>query len=301
MSASGTTRWNRHGFTTVELMVALVVMAFVLSQLLFSYTTQQRTYMEHERVIETQEEVRLISDLILSDLRMAGFMVPKGAGIGSIDGGNAAPDVLCMSDPSIIDPTELADATGRFDAATPTAAIANGATSVTLLASSMDIDGDGDVDFTAGQGILISEGTAVHCALVTDVSGGTVTFDTATNAAFPVSSWVVPALVYSISSGQLRRNDAVLSQTIEDLQVEFGVDADGDGEVEATEFPVYDLTGDDLTKVYTARVYVTSRIQDPNSKFTGQFEAASNRQAAAGTDTSKRRRVISDALLRNLR
>jgi Tfp pilus assembly protein PilW len=301
MNAMRASRTSRRGFTTVELMVALVVMAFVVSQLLFSYTTQQRNYLEHERVIETQEEVRLISDLILSDLRMAGFMVPKGAGVGSIDGGTGGSDVLCVSDPTIMNPTELDDATSRFDAASPTSAMASGATSVTLSVPSMDIDADGDVDFVATQGVLISSGDQVHCALVTDVSAGVVTFDTATNAAFPASSWVVPALVYRISSGELRRNDAVLSQTIEDLQVEFGVDADDDGEVEAGEFPVYDLTGDDVTKVYTARVYVTSRVSDPNSQFIGQFEAASNRNAAGSTDTFKRRRVISDALLRNLR
>jgi prepilin-type N-terminal cleavage/methylation domain-containing protein len=292
---------NQRGFTTVELMVALVVMAFVVSQLLFSYTTQQRNYMEHERVIETQEEVRLISDLILSDLRMAGFMVPKGAGVGSIDGGTTGSDVICMSDPSIMSSTVLDTATSRFSAADPTSAMSVGATSVTLSASSMDIDGDGDDDFSVGQGILISTGTEVHCAVITAVSSGTVTFDTATSAAFPVNSWVVPALVYRITGGQLRRNNVVLSGTVEDIQIEFGVDADDDGEVEAGEFPVYDLTGDDLTKVYTARLYITSAVTDPASTFQGQFEAASNRNAASTPDTSKRRRVISDALLRNLR
>lgn len=289
------------GFTTVELMVALVVMAFVVSQLLFSYTTQQRNYMEHERVIERQEEVRLISDLILSDLRMAGFMVPKGAGVGSIDGGTSAADVLCVSDPTIMDPIELDNATSRFDAAEPTAALSAGATSVTLSVPSMDIDGDGDVDFTVGQGILISSGSAVHCAVITAVAAGAVSFDAATASAFPATSWVVPALVYRIASGELRRNDVVLSQSIEDLQIEFGVDADDDGEVEPSEFPVYDLAGDDLTKVYTARLYVTSRVTDPASTFQGQFDAASNRSANSTADTFKRRRVISDALLRNLR
>ena len=282
-------------------MVALVVMAFVVSQLLFSYTTQQQSHMAHERVIEAQEEVRLISDLILSDMRMAGFMVPKGAGIGSIDGGTTASDVLCVSDPNIIDPASLDDATRRFDAGETLAAITAGDTTVTLTSSSMDIDSDGNDDFAANQGVLFADGTKAHCAVITDVTGSTLTFDTALPSTYSSSSAIVPALVYRVSGTQLTRNTIVLSNHVEDLQVEFGVDADGDSEIEAGEFPIYDLTNDDLSRVFTARVYLTSRVDRTEPGFAGLFEAASNRDVASAADEYKRRRVISDALLRNLR
>ena len=37
--------------------------------------------------IEAQHEGRLVTDLMVSDLRMAGFMVPATAGLSSVDGG----------------------------------------------------------------------------------------------------------------------------------------------------------------------------------------------------------------------
>ena len=47
--------------------------------------------------METQQDMRLITDTVLKDLRMAGFMVPKHAAVGLNDGGTAGPDILCVS------------------------------------------------------------------------------------------------------------------------------------------------------------------------------------------------------------
>ncbi|MBW1885839.1 MAG: prepilin-type N-terminal cleavage/methylation domain-containing protein, partial [Deltaproteobacteria bacterium] len=68
---------RRSGFTLVEVMVAVAVMAIVTSQLLLSFSQQHTSSLEHERTIEIQEEARLVANVILKDLRAAGFMVPK--------------------------------------------------------------------------------------------------------------------------------------------------------------------------------------------------------------------------------
>ena len=291
------------GFTMTELMIALVIMILVTSQIMLAYMNQHQHSMSHERVVQSQEEVRLVTDVMLADLRMAGFMVDETAAVGSLDGGANAPDVLCVSDPSAIDDMVLVDAQARFDGAKVTSAVAASASSIVLSAATRDIDGDGTDDFANVGGIIISSGTEVHCGEVTGVTGNTVSFTPSTPAGFSATiadAFVVPALVYRVASDQLTRNGAVLSSQIEDLQVEFGVDADANGMIENAEFPIDDLSGQNLRRLRTARVHVTAKTPRAELDYTGQFTAIANR-AAGATDSFKRRRVSADALLRNLR
>lgn len=298
-----TKRIHERGFSLTELMVALVVMAIVTTQLLLSYSNQHRNAIEQEFVVESQEEARLLTDLALSDLRLAGFMVPREAGVGSIDGGNAAADLLCMSDPAAVDAAVLPGATSRFDGANTQAALGGNASSVSLSVGSMDIDADGDVDFVVDGGLLISADGLVHCAVIDAVAGGAVSFSPPTPAGFAApagGATVVPALVYQVNGTRLTRNRTVLSDQVEDLQVEFGVDIDNNGVVENAEFPIHDLNGQDLLLVRSARVHVTTRTLNGEPDFSGDFAAVANR-AAGAADNFKRRRVSADALLRNLR
>ncbi len=296
---------GRAGFTITELMVALAVMAFVVSQLLYSYTIQQQNYHEHEDVIETQEEVRLIADQIVSDLRMAGFMVPKIAAVASIDGGTAATDTLCMSDPSFVAEARLAEATSRFASFGLTGAVSSGTTSISLDSATPDVDGDGVVDFVAGRGILITDGTTSHCALIDTISSGDIKF--LPGAAADVSivardGLAVPAVIYEVSNGQLKRNGVVLSKQVEDLQIQFGVDDDDDGKFTGAEFPIDSLNtgGHSLERLYSARVILTAHSARPEAGFVGGRLAAANR-IAGSADEFKRRRVSVDTYLRNTR
>jgi len=301
---TGATR-NR-GFTITELMIAVVLMGIVTSQVLLAFTNQHDSYAEQERVVEVQQETRLLMDLILADLRMAGFMVPKKNAIASVDGGPAGSDVICMSDPSIVDEARLDSATSRYEGASLIGALAGGSSTVSLVPSTVDIDDDGTVDFADGRGILISDGTNVHCALVTNVAGGSVTFDNATpmGITFPTSGTrAVPALVYQLAGTQLTRNGTVVATQVEDVQVQFGVDADRSGEVDLldpVEFPIDDLAGSDLSLIRLARVSITSRTLQPDPDFQGQFTAVANRIPDV-PDNFRRRRVTTDSLLRNLR
>jgi Tfp pilus assembly protein PilW len=286
-----------------ELMVSLAVMIIVTSQIMLAYTNQHNASLSHERAVDSQEEVRLVTDVVLKDLRMAGFMVDATAAAGSIDGGSSAPDILCVSDPDAISSSVLTDATSRFDGASVTAAVGGNASSVTLSPLTRDIDQDSNDDFTSAKGILISSGTDVHCGEVTGTSGNTINFDPPTAAGFSASiaeAIVVPAVVYRVSGNTLTRNGTVLSTQIEDLQVEWGVDDDANGLIENAEFPIDDLSGENLNLLRTARVHLTAKVQRGEPGFSGQYTAVANR-AVGPADTFKRRRVSADALLRNLR
>lgn len=293
------TRNRTEGFTLVELMVAVVVMAIVTTQLLLSFSHQNTTSLAQERAVEVQENARIVNDLILADLRMSGFMVPQFVAVASVDGGTNGSDVLCISDSTIVDESLLPNASSRFPGAEISTAFSGATSSVSV--TSMDIDSDGDDDFSVGGGLLIGTGTAGHCALITNISGSTISFTPATVGGFSATTddAVVPALVYAVTGTTLRRNNIVLSDQIEDLQVRFGVDTNSSGAFEAGEFPIDDLTGEDFERIELVEVSVTARDLRGEEGFDGQFAAVANR-VAGSADNFKRRRITGDMQLRNV-
>jgi len=297
---------HRAGFSLIELMVAVVVMSVVTSQLLLSFSQQHTSSLEHERTIEIQEEARLVLNVIVKDLRSGGFMVPKYTAVASTDGGANGSDALCISDASIIDDAVLPAATSKFGGARITNAMGGGVSIVTVQTSTLDIDSNGTNDFSPGQGLIIGTGTRGHCAIIENVViGGTTTrieFDPPTIGGFVASSddTVVPALRYSVNAGTLSRNNIVLSDHIEDLQAEFGLDIDRNGTVEGAEFPIDNMDFEEYELVRMVRVHITARETRAEGNFNGQFPAIANR-VAGGADNFKRRRVTGDVMLRNLK
>jgi prepilin-type N-terminal cleavage/methylation domain-containing protein len=291
----------RAGFSLVEVMVAVVVMGIVTSQLLLAFSHQHTSSLEHERRVEIQQEARLIGDVILSDLRVGGFMVPAFAAVASIDGGVNGSDILCVSDSTVIDDSVLDDANRKFSGATITTAFAGVSSSVIVSAATMDIDSDGDDDFSVNGGVLIGTGSEAHCGVITDITGSTISFTPSTAGGFSaaINDVAVPALVYQVNGTTMTRNTMVLSNHIEDLQVQFGVDADRNGTVEGAEFPIDDLTGQDFDLIENVRISLTARDLRGDPLFNGQFATVANRVAGAA-DNFRRRRSFGDTVLRNL-
>jgi prepilin-type N-terminal cleavage/methylation domain-containing protein len=286
---------GQQGFTLLELMLALLILAVVTGQVMAMSSAQFRTYVSHERVLDAQEDSRLVTDAMLQDLRMAGFMVPAFAGIASVDGGAGAADMLCVSDPGAIGEAALATATARFDRAGLAANLGAGAGTVQLQATQMDIDGDGAGDFGVGGGIILSNGTRSHCGRITAIAAGSVDFVPPTPAGFaigPTTARAVPAHVYELAGGTLTRNALSLSTLVEDVQVEFGVDADDDGQLGAGEFPIHDLNASDPSAILSVRLSVLARTAagEPETMGPGR-QAVANRAASGVADPFKRRLV----------
>lgn len=293
------------GFTLAEVLVALVLSAIVVTQVLAILSSQQTLYVQSSRVVDTQEDARLVADMIANDLLMAGFMVPAEAGLASRDGGTGGSDVLCASDPNAIDPLQLGVANSRFDRATLAAALGASTNSVTLAAGELDVDADGNDDFAVGAGIIVSDGTRSHCAEITAIAGNAITFAPVTPSGFTIaasSGRATPASIYEITASGLERNSLVLSPLVEDLQVEFGVDANGDNQLTGAEFPVHDLngTGSDPSQIRTVRLSVIARatVADSTSGLL-RLPQAANRNAGP-VDGFHRRRVTTRVVPRNL-
>ncbi len=293
------------GFTLVELMVTTIILSVLTIQIFSMFSTQQKSFVTHEDTVEAQEDSRLATSFILSDLRMAGFMVPRLAGIASADGGTGGSDRFCVSDSSVINDTTLVEAAEHFDRASLTGDIDGNDGSVIVSAGELDIDEDGDSDFTVGRGIIISAGTNSHCATIQTVNTGsnTITFLPQTPGGFvgPIPGVrVVPARVYQMTSNGITRDGMVLSNLVEDIQVEFGVDANDNGQLDGGEFPIHDLDGFDPALVRTVRLTLITRtpLDDPDHVGSGR-PAAANRTAGAA-DGFRRRSFLATAMPRNL-
>jgi len=292
----------RRGFSLIELMVVVAILAIITGQILAIFSSQLRTYAGQKAALETQDDARLAADLLFADSRMAGFMIPPVAGLSAVDGGNAAADILCLSDPSIMDDAEVEQTLERFDGTALAAAVGAGVNTADLDATDLDVDGDGDDDFAVGSGIILVDGINTHCARITAIAGGTFTFTPRTPVGYAATTAgiAVPAVVYELNNGLLR-NNLLISRHVEDLQVEFGIDLDDDGQIAGAEFPIHGLFGQDATLVKRVQLSVLARTAAPDETLTGQGrQQVANRAAAGVADNFRRRLITASATPRNM-
>lgn len=64
---------QQHGFTLVELMIAMLLSLFLVGALIISFTSGRQAAQETERLARLQENVRFASDYLIRDIRNAGF------------------------------------------------------------------------------------------------------------------------------------------------------------------------------------------------------------------------------------
>ena len=66
-------RLNRKGVTLIELLIALVICGMVAAGIYQVFIAQSKAYTVQDQVIEVQQSVRSAMEILLRDLRMAGF------------------------------------------------------------------------------------------------------------------------------------------------------------------------------------------------------------------------------------
>jgi type IV pilus assembly protein PilW len=64
---------NKNGVSLIELLVALVICGIVMAGAYRFFITQNKVYTVHDQAIEAQQNVRLAMEILLRDLRMAGY------------------------------------------------------------------------------------------------------------------------------------------------------------------------------------------------------------------------------------
>lgn len=64
---------NRKGITLIELLVALIVLGLTVAGIYRLFIAQTKAYTIQDQVVEVQQGIRVAMEILLRDLRMAGF------------------------------------------------------------------------------------------------------------------------------------------------------------------------------------------------------------------------------------
>jgi prepilin-type N-terminal cleavage/methylation domain-containing protein len=64
------------GFTLVEVMAAVVILAIALTAVFATFTSQQKSFTTQSRVAEMQQNLRLAAGMLVRDIRLAGYGLP---------------------------------------------------------------------------------------------------------------------------------------------------------------------------------------------------------------------------------
>jgi len=331
---------NRHGFTLTELMVSVAMMALVIVWLMGFFVAENRSYVVTDEVAEVQQNSRTILDLLEREIRAAGMMVPENGAACGVDN-TAAPDVLYVGDADAIDPTNqnvpnlgakvLAGFTGAgANSLTVNSVVLDGSpyyiTTTPGVPTSdfrCDTGNCGLANSVAGGLILIdaaNPGRGVICGTITSIPNNTTINVNLLNNFGGVQSnqpnlLAIPAHVYTVVGNQLRRDNLVLANDVEDFQVAYFFDVTPNGLVDsiATEYPgssaafggvQYQAGNWDASRLREIRVNIVVRSRTPDLSLTGSQPQATENRVALPADPAgqnyHRRVMTSTVRLRNV-
>jgi prepilin-type N-terminal cleavage/methylation domain-containing protein len=321
-------RRNTAGFTLIELMISAAVLVIISVYLTGMLTQQNRAYSVVDQVTETQSNMRAVSALMEREIRTTAFMAPEGSAACGVDRDDG-PDVLYVTD---ADAYQNGSSVKRYDLGPK---VDSGFPGDTLRLATLnpdgnghydlDADGVGDSDFRPGGAVIVMDfrnperGTAcgvIREGGVTEVPATIlVDFEAdadalgAHNPSRPEPYLVaVPAHRYMINDdNQLLRDDLVLAEDVEDLQVAYFFDLDDDHVVDANENPgaagepLYVASENDNVELREIRFNFVMRSRRPDPSFSNAtFQAYENRAAVAGTDGFRRRAFTASVSPRNV-
>lgn len=316
------------GFTIIELLIASLLVAIVMAFTMETFTVNNRTYVKIDSVVDTQQSVRAIASVLERDLRHAGMMVPEIVAACGIDS-TTAPDRLYISDYTAVNPE---DSIGTFDGARVQGTVSQvnvDPTPTTLNLDTLvmepdtpdpsyDTDGNGvnDSDFRVDGGVIVadlmdpSRGSA--CGIVTNVDlvtkSITIRIKTAAlgASAGAYALVAVPALEYRIDSNKLYRNNLLLADGVEDLQIAYFLDSNGNsaldvGEMHGISGNNYVAAASDARELRGVRLNIVARTRSEDERFTqGLFQATENRAAITTADGYRRRVHTAIVRMRNI-
>jgi type II secretory pathway pseudopilin PulG len=307
------------GLTLVEIMVAIGIVAIVISSVMQSFVVQNRAYTVVDQTTETQQNIRAVAQLFDQDLRMTGFMVPEGAAVCGVDavtnaiGPNllAGSDILYVTDFDSIDPTNQTQANlgAKINSGYSPSTVTLNLSDVVLDGKPYyDTDGNGaaDADFRPKAGVIVMDtsnparGTA--CGIIDSVNVGAkqirVDFETGF-AAGGGSLIAVPAHRYAVSdTNVLQRDDVDIVRDVDDLQLAYFIDANDNGTADAGEYKGessalgYNATGTNHSDLREIRFNLVLRSRSQDQSFADGYMQVTENRADAGVADGYRRRVL---------
>lgn len=173
---------NKHGFTIIELLIALAISGIVSAALITTFLSQQKSYVVQENVAGMQQNLRGGMEMMTREIRLAGYDRNNAGGMGILDisprdindsidvtmNGNGAVQVAAdfnnngVSDASDIISFSIADSPigtpdGNLDLTRDAGAgrqlLAENIEAMGV-AFAYDEDGDGNLDVSAGGNVI---------------------------------------------------------------------------------------------------------------------------------------------------
>jgi Tfp pilus assembly protein PilW len=282
----------------------------------------ERAHQSVDQTVESQQNLRAVLDMLERDLRHAAFMMPEAASVCGIDA-TTGPDTLFVADAAVIDPQ---DDIAEYAGPTITAgSVSTGTGTLTLsslvvendntrAALDTDANGTNDSDFRDGGGVIIvgsDPALGTTCGVINSVSPGSNQINVTlvggiTGSAAPYR--IVPANRYQIVAGSLEWNGFKLAGNVEDFQVAWIFDPDGDSIIDPGEVygtgggTAYTRSAEDAADIREIRVNLVARTRMEAEDFTeGRPQIFENRNGGAFvSDGFRRRSVTSTIRLRNV-
>jgi type IV pilus assembly protein PilW len=82
--------YTQNGFTLIEMLIALAMGSLLLASLYNFYMGQKKAYAIREQVSEMQQNARAGMELMVREIRMAGYNPTRAPGVGIIEAGSQA-------------------------------------------------------------------------------------------------------------------------------------------------------------------------------------------------------------------
>jgi len=303
-----------HGFTLVELLIAMVLASLIGMAAYTVFSSSSRSYMVQQDVTEAQQNLRVAMDLLARDIRSAGFGVPDPPFSLSIGGEeHTAPVAIVNSSTGPDSITLLGSGEEKFWIDTDHA---QGAMTLNIVAqNSGDLDDffDGS-SFDPNRAFISLDG--IYFTTISGItrSGATAALNLTMGLNRPYRDgtpvFLIKAIRYTINttlSGcsnqnpclarqDLAETNEVLAPNVEDIQLAYNL--------QGSSTFTNDASSSDVN-ITAVRANILSRTRSthsgPGANITAERPALEDRAAAGSQDAYRRRLLTSVIKLRNPR
>lgn len=105
----------KNGFTLIELLIAMAITGIVSAAIFTAFQSQQKSYLTQDNVVEMQQNLRAAMDIMVREIRMAGYDPLQTANAGFVDNLPYHPSVVLPIDANNIAFTVDDNANGSID------------------------------------------------------------------------------------------------------------------------------------------------------------------------------------------
>jgi prepilin-type N-terminal cleavage/methylation domain-containing protein len=295
-----------HGVTLIELMIVMVIAAFLVAGIYSLFITQHRSYTVQDQVAGIQQDARVALDIMARDIRMAGFLTEAGSSSGfggiSVNTHNFA-----------VEPVN--GGTNNPDEITVVFAAEQATTVMNVVDKQVTLDTGGVSHFIGtGKPYVAFEGEN-NVYQISGIAGDTLTLTNAPPASlddpgFGTHALLVKAITYNVQNNALTRDEHTgagaqplagdgVNTVVEDLQIAYQVAGSNDWifDADTAVWPAGKTNAD----IRMVRINIIVRTVVPDPQETSFFKPGCEDRPQENTFTGCRRRVYTTVVkARNL-